>query len=1226
MRNTFLLLSALLCALVGYSQATNVVINELNADNPGTGGGGGGTDAAEFIELYSDPNTSLDGLVLVFFNGNAAGASYAAYDLDGYSTDAQGFFVIGGAAVTNVDFVFTGATNNIQNGADGIGLYIGDATAFPTGTFATSADLVDAIVYGTGDAQDNTVIALLGLDIATPGYAQLDETAQTTGTDLTISRIPDGGNAFSQAYVTQALTPGTFNQPPCTGGTISYNDGATDATFCDSDNANMIWNDFNGTGNSFSVITDANDNILFTTSSLSSDFTGQVGVYHIYFFAYTGTVDFATQQAGQPITGIASDDCATLSQNFLTLTINACSGCVGGEIAANAQSSITVISDSNADVLNLTNNSTSQSATYAYALLASDGSFIQWVDGTFDFNSLSLGQYFLQGISYEGALTEPAVGEAFTNISSSICYELSSNSIDVNVIVIANVLINELNADNPTGGGGTDNDEFIELYGEPNASLDGLVLVFYNGNGAVSYAAYDLDGYSTDENGFFVLGSSTVTNVDMLFTGTSNNIQNGADAVGLYIGNASDFPTNSTPSSINLVDAIVYGTGDAQDNVLITGLGLDIATPGYFQQDETAQTNGTDLTISRIPDGGAAFETNYVTQALTPGTWNLPPCNTGTITLLDGSSSVSFCDTESTLTTWADFNGTASSLAVVTDANDMIIATTTANNYDFAGIVGTYHVYFVAYTGTLDVNTTTNGLPVSGIISDACYAVSDSFISITINACSGCIGGEIAANNSTNSLTVLSDNNSDVYSWATTSTSLSATYAFVLTDANGAFLQWIDASFDFNTLGLGSYQVWGVSSEGTLNPLNIGELLSAITSSDCVELSSNNINVNVIEIAQVVINELNADNPGGPDSQEFIEFYGDANAALDNLVLVLYDGTTGLSYGALDLDGYFTDELGFFVIGDAAATNVDFIIPDGSIQNGSDAIALYAGNASDFPNGSAISTANLLDAMVYATDDVEATILITGLGLDILFPGYTQFNETAQQTGTDLTQSRVPDGGVPLNNNTVVLQALTPGTYNIVVSGCTDATACNFNIDATVDDGTCLITGTTCDDNDANTINDVITADCICAGSTVISGCTDLGACNYNADAIADDGSCLYAGDACDDGNANTTNDVYDINCLCAGTVGITEIELFSSISLYPNPAADQLNVRFNSALGGLAVQEITDITGRIISSTRVVISAGENNFRIETSTLSNGVYSLTFRIHDSLMTESFVK
>ena len=67
--------------------ATNVIVNEVDADTPGT-------DTAEFVELYDGGagNTSLDGLVLVFFNGNG-GASYAAFDLDGFSTDANGYFV-----------------------------------------------------------------------------------------------------------------------------------------------------------------------------------------------------------------------------------------------------------------------------------------------------------------------------------------------------------------------------------------------------------------------------------------------------------------------------------------------------------------------------------------------------------------------------------------------------------------------------------------------------------------------------------------------------------------------------------------------------------------------------------------------------------------------------------------------------------------------------------------------------------------------------------------------------------------------------------------------------------------------------------------------------------------------------------------------------------------------------------------------------------------------------
>jgi hypothetical protein len=49
-------------------------------------------------------------------------------------------------------------------------------------------------------------------------------------------------------------------------------------------------------------------------------------------------------------------------------------------------------------------------------------------------------------------------------------------------------------------------------------------------------------------------------------------------------------------------------------------------------------------------------------------------------------------------------------------------------------------------------------------------------------------------------------------------------------------------------------------------------------------------------------------------------------------------------------------------------------------------------------------------------------------------------------------------------------------------------------------------------------------------------GCTNAQACNYNAAAMQDDGSCLYPNATCNDGNANTTNDVINANCQCAGT------------------------------------------------------------------------------------------
>lgn len=55
----------------------------------------------------------------------------------------------------------------------------------------------------------------------------------------------------------------------------------------------------------------------------------------------------------------------------------------------------------------------------------------------------------------------------------------------------------------------------------------------------------------------------------------------------------------------------------------------------------------------------------------------------------------------------------------------------------------------------------------------------------------------------------------------------------------------------------------------------------------------------------------------------------------------------------------------------------------------------------------------------------------------------------------------------------------------------------------------------------------------------VVAGCTDNNACNYNATANQDDGSCLIIGNACNDNDVQTTNDLVDANCNCVGTAAV---------------------------------------------------------------------------------------
>lgn len=107
----------------------------------------------------------------------------------------------------------------------------------------------------------------------------------------------------------------------------------------------------------------------------------------------------------------------------------------------------------------------------------------------------------------------------------------------------------------------------------------------------------------------------------------------------------------------------------------------------------------------------------------------------------------------------------------------------------------------------------------------------------------------------------------------------------------------------------------------------------------------------------------------------------------------------------------------------------------------------------------------------------------------------------------------------------------------VSISGCTENAACNYNANATTNDGSCVYPGDPCNDFNSNTINDTYNSNCDCVGTTSVSGCTDSSACNYNSNATTNDGSCIYPGDSCDDGNSNTINDTYNSNCECVGEI-----------------------------------------------------------------------------------------
>jgi uncharacterized delta-60 repeat protein len=126
-----------------------------------------------------------------------------------------------------------------------------------------------------------------------------------------------------------------------------------------------------------------------------------------------------------------------------------------------------------------------------------------------------------------------------------------------------------------------------------------------------------------------------------------------------------------------------------------------------------------------------------------------------------------------------------------------------------------------------------------------------------------------------------------------------------------------------------------------------------------------------------------------------------------------------------------------------------------------------------------------------------------------------------------------------------------------------------------------------------------------------VNGCTQNNACNYNLDANIDDASCIFPGDPCDDLNPDTVDDAYNPNCECEGTVGVDEISTISEITLFPNPTQEILNIQFSSLQGKYTNATIIDATGRIVLQEKIVIGTGVTTSRINVSNLSNGLYSL---------------
>ncbi|XP_018416784.1 PREDICTED: uncharacterized protein LOC108790917 [Nanorana parkeri] len=179
------------------------------------------------------------------------------------------------------------------------------------------------------------------------------------------------------------------------------------------------------------------------------------------------------------------------------------------------------------------------------------------------------------------------------------------------------LLINEVNPNTP---GSAEDTEYVELYHTSNSSVNlvGYWLVLYNGKNNLAYSILNLKGYSTDNNGYFLIGSNKMTPKPHIQL-RPNTIQNGADAIALYYRpRKTAFTVNMPVTPDGLVDAMVY-VSQARDDA--SGL-LKVLTPGQEAVHEDDTFIVEDESLSRCLGLKPFDHSAYQVTKITPLTKN----------------------------------------------------------------------------------------------------------------------------------------------------------------------------------------------------------------------------------------------------------------------------------------------------------------------------------------------------------------------------------------------------------------------------------------------------------------------------------------------------------------------------------------------------------------------------------------------------------------------------
>ena len=504
MKGNLVSLSAawLLAGLMGSTTATaqNVVINELNLVV--------GPETGQFVELYGAPGTALDGHALVivksaFSSGDWSAQTQAVVDLNGLALNAEGFLALNG--------------EGWQNSVAGVVLAASPASSFELDQTPVFGDMVDAVLYGNTSVfnpQMTAIVEAVNPDAEATVYEGGE--GVSPGSDG-LSRVPDGGEAFDQAFVMQALSPGSSNVLPCEGGHLSLNNPAN-AAFCTDIGPAIVGfthqSDAATAATSLAIVDPETGEVLevFFGTALNMEGLGD-GTFEVHAISHDALLAPGWTSLDSIVT-VPEGGCVSLSAEPVTLVGETCEipSCDGGTLlTAGGEADAEACLTEDGALVPFGYYSDAVEGEYVFLICTEANEILVTTDEPYyDFAAFGeAGDYHVWGLSYQDGLDSTTIASGLSVFEAAAlgCDSLSSNPLPVTILQCGSAgLCDDLIISEYVEG--TSNNKALEIHNPTpfDVDLTPYVMEVYNNGSETPIQSLNLEGVLVS-GGVTVLGN-----------------------------------------------------------------------------------------------------------------------------------------------------------------------------------------------------------------------------------------------------------------------------------------------------------------------------------------------------------------------------------------------------------------------------------------------------------------------------------------------------------------------------------------------------------------------------------------------------------------------------------------------------------------------------------------------------------------------------------------------